>query len=167
MIGASLAAFAVAGCATAQPPEPAVTSSSQAAASSSPAPVPAAVTSSPTPAQAVNAWRQNGGKAALDALAAAETAVTKVPVGDMAGLAAECKSMQDAVTALQAAGPIPYPPAEAWLAKALAEYSAGAADCQAGAAAQSDPLLRQTIAAFDAANADMQKLDTALGGIGA
>jgi hypothetical protein len=162
------AALLVAGCASAAAPNrgtnttPAV--QSPAAAAITQTPVAAATTQSPT--QAVGAWWDAGGKSAWAQLVAALTGAGKANPSDTAAFQVACAAVAAGATAVQSAGPVPYAPAEKWLAKALAEYSAGASDCQAGVQGSDGALLQKSAAEIVLGNTDLAKSSAALSSIG-
>jgi len=120
-------------------------------------------------------WWNNGGKTAWGQLVAAlgetgkamqEAASSSPNIGAMQ---TACTDLQNAVTAVQSAGPVPDPAAEQWLAKSLAEFSTAAADCQAatqalsnGDSASADSMLKSEDTAVNLASADLAKSSAAL-----
>jgi hypothetical protein len=111
-----------------------------------------AATSAPaiySTARAVVAWYNNGGKDALDDIGNDMTAIyADIQAGNYSAVGQDCAQVSTDVTNAQALGPVPYPRAERWMARALAKYSESAAQCQAGVSSQD-------ASAIEEANADM------------
>jgi len=154
LIAAIAAGILAAGCGSAAAPKPAPVRSSFS---------PVTAVSSQTTQQAVLAWWASGGKADFAALISAlGAASTAGKSGNMAEFATACQQFGHAITTLQSAGPVPDPTSQMWLARALAGYSTGAADCQAGAQADNAALLQQADAAIVAGTADLGQATAAL-----
>jgi hypothetical protein len=146
--------LALAGCAASAPPAPAKVTIT-----------PPAVTTT-SAALAFSSWYSDGGKSALGKLVAALGKAGAASPSDFPAMSAACSQVASAVTAMDDAGPIPYHPAERWIARALAEFSAGASDCQAGAQGQNVALLQKAAAEVTAGTTDLGKTTKALQAIG-
>lgn len=88
----------------------------------------------------------------MQALTAAFKSVAQAGSSQVAFDAA-CQQVASAATKLQSDGPIQYQPAQTWLAKALADTSKAASECQ------STP--SQAATDFDAASTDLTNLAAA------
>jgi hypothetical protein len=157
------AVVAVAAVAAACGEVPVITSPTTHTAAATTAPA-AVTTTAPTVAQQVRTWYyQDGGKAGLaDFVKAANEASLAGNSGDLNAMQQACADFQSAVTAINSAGPVPYPPAEQWMAKAMANYSTGAAECLAGVQGQNASLLQSAAAAISAGNTDLGNATTAI-----
>jgi hypothetical protein len=154
-------------------PKPAA-ATTPAARATTPAPAaatapPAAATTAPaqeTTAQKVIAWYENGGQGALNSIVTALGNIQQQGQdGNFPGAAQACAGLSTAVTNTEALGAIPFPRAEKWLARGLAQYQAAAAECQAGASTEDTSELALAVGSMSKANADIAratKLITAL-----
>ena len=136
-------------------------------ASSASSATPAAASSAAvaSPAQTVMSWWDGGAKSAFGTLTTALTATSK-DANNMAALGGACQQISQAVTGMQSVGPVGYRPLEKWLARALAQYSTGAAECTAGANATSASMLAAATTAINKGNYDLGKATAVIGRLG-
>ena len=161
-------AFIVAGCAASTPgghPSPSFTpiSENPAAASASAQPAAASTTSA---ASAIAAWDSAGGGKALTGLTNALEAAGHADPDDFTAMGSACSRVASAVTAMQSAGAIPYAPAGKWMTRALAQYSEGSADCQAGVQEQDAEVIAEGVSHISHGTRDLEKATAALKVIG-
>lgn len=132
-------------------PHPAVTSAATTA------PEPTAAPTTPSVSQQLQSWLSNGGQSAINAIVTDLGAIqSDGDAENFSAVASDCQALSTAVTNLQAVGPLPYPPAERPLARALAHYSEAASACVAGASTENAQQIAQ-------ATTDMTEGDTFLG----
>lgn len=149
------AAALIAGCSAASPPP--------AKPSATVPPAPAATVSTPASAlSAIQSWYASGGHAALTQLTAALGAASHINPANPATADRACRKISTAVTTAQEAGPVPYKPAERWFARALAQYSVAAADCQAAAQSGDVAMIRSSSAHLGRGSADLVKATSAI-----
>ncbi len=79
--------------------------------------------------------------------------------GNFTGMAQACAELSSAVSNTEAAGPIPYRPAERWFARGLAKYDQAASECQAGASSQDATAMQRAATDFSEGNADVARAD--------
>ncbi len=92
--------------------------------------------------KAVVTWFNDGAKADMQAVTADLDQVgTDAKAENFLAVARDCQQLSTAVTNLQTDGPMPYRPAEKWLARALALWNEGAAQCAAGASSENPAIL--------------------------
>jgi hypothetical protein len=130
-----------------------------------PSAAPAATTAPATDntAQAVADWWNGGGKSDLQAVTAAlDAAGADGTAGNLSAMAQDCGRLSTAIANLQAIGPMPYHPAEKWLAKALALWSESAAQCQAGASSDNAESLEQATIEMNKGNNDLGRATSAI-----
>lgn len=77
----------------------------------------------------------------------------------------DCAQLSAAVTNLQADGPMPYRPAEKWLARALALWNEGAAQCEAGANSENPEMLVQSADEVNKGTNDLGRATKLVGGL--
>lgn len=160
------------------PPSKPTAAATPKAAATSPDPVAttaaAAATTAPaidSTARAVVTWYHNGGKTALDAIENdLNTIYTDTQAGNYSAVGQDCAQVGTDVTNAQALGPVPYPRAEKWMARALAKYSEAAAECQAGVSSQDASAIEEGNTDMGQGTADIDKaveainaLDNSLG----
>lgn len=104
--------------------------------------------------------------AAFRKLDAALRDAGKANPDDFTALSAACSKVVAAVTAVQSAGPLPYKPAERWLARALAQYSAGSADCAAGTQSGDAREIEESASHVSQGSVDLGKMNKALSRLG-
>jgi hypothetical protein len=114
----------------------------------------------------VRAWYASGGQrilvrlsASLNAVAAADQAAAG---GSLAGMTTACSSLTGALTAAEAATPIPDHNAAKWFARALARHQQGAADCQAGIQATDPSLITKAATVVLAGTRDLRRASKAI-----
>ena len=159
-------AFIIAGCAAGTPgghPAPSFTPVSGNPASSSARPAAASTSSA---ASAIAAWDTSGGGKALRKLTTALGDAGKTDPDNFTAMGDACQKVGTAVTSMQSAGPMPYPPAQKWLARALAQYSQGSADCQAGVQAGDARVIAEGVSHISHGTRDLEKATAALGALG-
>jgi hypothetical protein len=111
----------------------------------------------------MQSWYNNGGRSDLLALESAMTGiVAPAQAGDFTATAQACSTLSTAVANMEAAGPMPYHPAEKWFARALSKFDESAAECQAGASTQNVSALAQALSEEDAGLADLTKATKAI-----
>lgn len=110
-------------------------------------------------AQQTVAWLHGPGGHALTHLAGTFTSVSAAmqdaAAGDTAAAIKACGRLASAVTSAEAAPAVPDQRSAKWYVRALARYQKGAADCQAGAAADDASIVGDAAAAIDAGNRDL------------
>jgi hypothetical protein len=106
-------------------------------------------------------WFHHGGAAGINAMSSALTTISQSGTS-FSAMGSACQQLSSAVVTLQSAGPIPYRPAERWLARSLALYSQAAADCQAGVQAESASELQQAVSDEGNATTDLNRVTAAL-----
>jgi hypothetical protein len=129
-----------------------------------PAPVASSPPAAATPASAaarVVAWNHGGGGRALRRLTSTLGDMS-ASAGNLSAAGAACGRVSSAVTAAEAAAPMPYAPSRKWYVSALAKYGQAAADCQAGVSAGDAASFGKVAAEIGAGNADMARADAAV-----
>jgi hypothetical protein len=74
-----------------------------------------------------------------------------------------CSALATAVRTAQADPPIPDPPAQVWLVKALNEFGKAAAICETGAASHSLALVNEAAVPMRAATTDIKQVQEITG----
>jgi len=106
-------------------------------------------------------WYDRAGQFGISKMTSALTTISQSG-GSFSAMGRACQKLSWAVQALQAAGPIPYRPAERWLARSLALYSQAATDCQAGVRTRSPSTLAQAISDESRGSTDLNRVTAAL-----
>jgi hypothetical protein len=164
ILAAPVLLLALAGCTASPAQSPPASSAPAATVTTTAAAVPGGAVS--PAAEAVSAWYSGGGKAALGKLITALGQAGAASPEDFPAMSAACAQVSAAVTAMDDAGPVPYAPAERWMARALAQFSAGSADCQAGVQGSDVSLLQKSAAAINAGSADLVRATKAIQSLG-
>jgi hypothetical protein len=95
--------------------------------------------------RAIVTWFNGGAKADLQTVMADMGQISAdAKTENFAAVEHDCVQLASAVTKLQANGPMPDDRAEKWLARALAEWNEGAAQCEAGANSENSEMMVQS-----------------------
>ena len=149
----------VAGCGSAGHARPSSAASAASAGSTSAA----AGSVASTRASKILAWSDGSGGAAFRHLGEVIQAAAGAAVE---GKASACAKVAAAVTAAQAAPPIPVAAASRWYVKALAQYQKGMGECRALTSAVAGSTLRQEGQAITIGTTDLFHVEAVLKSIG-
>jgi hypothetical protein len=164
-LGAILGLFIVAGIIGAATGGKKTTADHHPAAAATPSatPSPPAAPATPSVQSQLQTWYSDGAESSINAIVSALQSIqTDADAGNFAATASDCAQLGSAVTSLQSAGPMPYAPAEKWLARGLALYSESAAECQAGASSENAAQISQATAEENQADTDLTNATNAI-----
>jgi len=111
----------------------------------------------------MTAWYAGPGGTALNGVTSALNAVQSAAQSDnISATGSACSQLATAVTTAQAAPAMPYPSAEKWYTRGLAQYEQAAAYCQAGVSSMDTATIEQATVAIDAGNKDISHATAAI-----